>query len=51
MMKKKKLTAEFWRRDAEIRRELERRIAAIDAKMREAEPEDEPPPLPPRLSE
>jgi hypothetical protein len=49
-MKKKKttkLTAEFWRRDAAARRELERRIVAGDAKhgTRLAEL------LPPRLSE
>ncbi len=33
MGKKTKLTAEFWRRDAEVRRALEERIAYHTAKL------------------
>lgn len=33
MRKKTKLTAEFWRRDAEVRRALEERIAYHTAKL------------------
>ena len=33
--KKKKLTAEFWRRDAEVRRQLEERTAYHTAKLAE----------------
>ncbi len=36
--KKTKLTPEFWKRDAESRRELTERIAAIDARLN-AQPE------------
>ena len=50
-MKKKKLTAEFWRRDAEIRRELEHRVAAIDARRKADDQDADPSPLPPRLPE
>ena len=32
-MEKRKLTAEFWRRDAEIMRQLEERIAYHTAKL------------------
>jgi hypothetical protein len=35
MDKKKKLTAEFWRRDAEGKRQLEERIAYHEAKLAE----------------
>ncbi len=34
-MKKRKLTAEFWRRDAEVMRRLEERIAYHKAKLAE----------------
>jgi hypothetical protein len=35
MKKKRKLTPEFWERDAASRRELEARIAAIDARLKQ----------------
>ncbi|HWH06704.1 MAG TPA: hypothetical protein VNT23_09775 [Gaiellaceae bacterium] len=35
MKRKKKLDAEFWRRDAEVRRQLEERVAYHKAKLAE----------------
>lgn len=40
MKKKTKLTPEFWKRDAENRRELAERVVAIDARRNaQAQPE------------
>lgn len=42
-MKRKKLTADFWRKDAEMKRLLEERIAYHKAKLAEERAADQKP--------